>query len=99
MNCDPYLLTKRQGQTGACIDPKGCKVRSQKDATGTVKTTNKQGQRKHKVRELNRDHFLFISGKKPSHATVRSNWNTKTPAQKAAFGAAHRIHYERRRRR
>jgi hypothetical protein len=87
-------VVKRQGQTGARIDPKGCKVRSEKDAAGTVTTTNKQGQRKHKVRELNRDHFLFISGKKPSQATVRSNWNNKTPAQKATFGAAHRILYD-----
>lgn len=66
-------VVKRQGQTGARIDPKGCKVRSEKDAAGTVKTTNKQGQRLHKVKETNRDHFLFISGKKPSHATARNN--------------------------
>ena len=38
-------VVKRQGQTGARIDPKGCKVRSEKDAAGTVTTTNKQNRR------------------------------------------------------
>ena len=87
-------VVKRQGQTGARIDPKGCKVRSEKDAAGRVKTTNKQGQQKHKVKETNRDHFLFISGNKTTHHNKRNNWNNETPAQKAAFGSTHRILYD-----
>ena len=87
-------VVKRQGQTGARIDPKGCKVRSEKDAAGKVKTYNKQGQRKHKVKETNRDHFLFISGKKPSHVTKRNNWDNQTQAQKTTFGSTHRILYD-----
>ena len=60
-------VVKRQGQTGARIDPKGCKVRSEKDAAGRVTTTNKQGQQKHKVKETDGDHYLFISGNKTTH--------------------------------
>ena len=86
-------VVKRQGQTGARIDPKGCKVRSEKDAAGRVKTTNKQGQQKHKVKETDRDHYLFISGNKTTHHNKRNNWNNETPAQKAAFGSTHRILY------
>ena len=87
-------VVKRQGQTGARIDPKGCKVRSEKDAAGRVKTTNKQGQQKHKVKETDRDHYLFISGNKTTHHNKRNNWNNETPAQKAAFGSTHRILYD-----
>ena len=87
-------VVKRQGQTGARIEPNGCKVRSEKDAGGRVKTTNKQGQQKHKVKETNRDHFLFISGNKTTHHNKRNNWNNETPAQKAAFGSTHRILYD-----
>ena len=67
--------------------PKGCKVRSEKDAAGKVKTTNKQGQQKHKTTQKGRDHYyLLISGKKPAHTAVRSNWHTYTQAQMTDFG-------------
>ena len=79
--------------------PKGCKVRSEKDAAGKVKTTNKQGQQKHKTTQKGRDHYyLLISGKKPAHTAVRSNWHTYTQAQIKDFGhknkQAHRILYD-----
>ena len=91
-------VVKRQGQTGARIDPKGCKVRSEKDAAGKVKTTNKQGQQKHKTTHKGREHWILISGKKPQHATVRSNWDTYTREKIRDFGhenkQAHRILYD-----
>jgi hypothetical protein len=37
-------VVKREGQRGARIDPKGCKVRTTKDAQGNKKKQNKQGQ-------------------------------------------------------
>ena len=37
---------KREGQRGARIDPKGCKVRTTKDAQGNKKKENKQGNEK-----------------------------------------------------
>ena len=39
-------VVKREGQRGARIDPKGCKVRTTKDAQGNKKKQNKQGQEK-----------------------------------------------------
>ena len=39
-------VVKREGQRGARIDPKGCKVRTTKDAQGNKKKENKQGQQK-----------------------------------------------------
>ena len=91
-------VVKRQGQAGARIDPKGCKVRSEKDAAGKVKTTNKQGQQKHKTTQKGREHWIIISGKKPAHATVRSNWDTYTREKIRDFGhenkQAHRILYD-----
>ena len=37
-------VVKREGQRGARIDPKGCKVRTTKDAQGNKRQYNKQGQ-------------------------------------------------------
>ena len=91
-------VVKRQGQTGARIDPKGCKVRSEKDAAGKVKATNKQGQQKHKITQKGREHYILISGKKPAHTAVRNKWHTYTQAQIKDFGhenkQAHRILYD-----
>jgi hypothetical protein len=39
-------VVKREGQRGARIDPKGCKVRTTKDAQGNKKKENKQGNEK-----------------------------------------------------
>ena len=36
-------VVKREGQRGARIDPKGCKVRTTKDAQGNKRQYNKQG--------------------------------------------------------
>ena len=38
-------VVKIEGQRGARIDPKGCKVRTTKDAQGNKRQYNKQGQR------------------------------------------------------
>ena len=45
-------VVKREGQRGARIDPKGCKVRTTKDAQGNKRQYNKQGQEKFKIIEL-----------------------------------------------
>ena len=39
-------VVKREGQRGARIDPKGCKVRTTKDAQGNKKKETKQGHEK-----------------------------------------------------
>ena len=45
-------VVKREGQRGARIDPKGCKVRTTKDAQGNKRQYNKQGQEKFKITEI-----------------------------------------------
>ena len=39
-------VVKREGQRGARIDPKGCKVRTTKDAQGNKRQYNKRGEEK-----------------------------------------------------
>ena len=54
---------KREGQRGARIDPKGCKVRTTKDAQGNKKKENKQGNEKIKRTTTNRDMRLAVVGR------------------------------------
>ena len=39
-------VVKREGQRGARIDPKGCKVRTTKDTQGNKRQYNKRGEEK-----------------------------------------------------
>ena len=39
-------VVKREGERGARIDPKGCKVRTTKDAQGNKRQYNKRGEEK-----------------------------------------------------
>ena len=54
-------VVKREGQRGARIDPKGCKVRTTKDAQGNKKKETKQGNEKIKRTTTNRDMRLAAS--------------------------------------
>ena len=51
-------VVKREGQRGARIDPKGCKVRTTKDAQGNKRQYNKQGQEKFKITEIRNEHAV-----------------------------------------
>ena len=53
-------VVKREGQRGARIDPKGCKVRTTKDAQGNKRQYNKQGQEKFKITEIKDEHVMTI---------------------------------------
>ena len=54
-------VVKREGQRGARIDPKGCKVRTTKDAQGNKKKENKQGQQKIKRTTTKTDMRLAVA--------------------------------------
>eukprot|EP01046_Picozoa_sp_COSAG06_P004078 COSAG06_NODE_167_length_21546_cov_35.001352_1_plen_80_part_00 len=54
-------VVKREGQRGARIDPKGCKVRTTKDAQGNKRQYNKQGQEKFKITEIRNEHAVTIA--------------------------------------
>ena len=65
-------VVKREGQRGARIDPKGCKVRTTKDAQGNKKKENKQGNEKIKRTTTNRDMRLAVVGSPQRH--LIANW-------------------------
>ena len=66
-------VVKREGQRGARIDPKGCKVRTTKDAQGNKKKQNKQARRRSSAQPP-RKTCAFIVGKE----VVLSIGNYKT---------------------
>ena len=66
-------VVKREGQRGARIDPKGCKVRKTKDAQGNKKKENKQGQQKIKRTTTKTDMRLAVAGSPQRH--LIANWN------------------------
>ena len=55
-------VVKREGQRGARIDPRGCKVRTTKDAQGNKKKETKQGNEKIKRTTTKRDMRLAVAG-------------------------------------
>ena len=65
-------VVKREGQRGARIDPKGCKVRTTKDAQGNKRQYNKQGQEKFKMTEIKDEHAMIIAIRSRQYATVVS---------------------------
>ena len=92
-------VVKREGQRGARIDPKGCKVRTTKDAQGNKRQYNKQGQEKFKITEIRNEHAVTIAGSR-QYATVVRHWKTTTGpnamsvAQKGAFKRNHKMIYD-----
>ena len=69
-------VVKREGERGARIDPKGCKVRTTKDAQGNKKKENKQGNEKIKRTTTNRDMRLAVAGSSQRH--IMNDWNNKS---------------------
>ena len=55
-------VVKREGQRGARIDPRGCKVRTTKDAQGNKKKETKQGNEKIKRTTTKREMRLAVAG-------------------------------------
>ena len=68
-------VVKREGQRGARIDPKGCKVRTTKDAQGNKKKETKQGNEKIKRTTTKREMRLAVAGSPQRH--LIANWNNR----------------------
>ena len=51
----------REGQGGARIDPKGCKVRTKKTASGATEKTDKHGKTKRKIKETGSQHWVTVA--------------------------------------
>eukprot|EP01043_Picozoa_sp_COSAG02_P058592 COSAG02_NODE_7318_length_3065_cov_3.301079_3_plen_124_part_00 len=61
-------VVKRNGQTGARIDPKGCKVRTTKSQAGVLRQYNKQGERKITLKTRKKAKTLAPGSTPPSPA-------------------------------
>ena len=73
-------VVKREGQRGARIDPKGCKVRTTKDTQGNKKKENKQGNEKIKRTTTKRDMRLAVAGSPQRH--LIANWSNRPQGKK-----------------
>ena len=82
-------VVKREGQRGARIDPKGCKVRTTKDAQGNKKKENKQGQQKIKRTTTKTDMRLAFAGSPQRH--LIANWNDRPQNFRSNYKRNHNI--------
>ena len=55
-------VVKREGQRGARIDPKGCKVRTTKDTQGNKRQYNKRGEEKIILKTTGNEMRLVVAG-------------------------------------
>ena len=85
-------VVKREGQRGARIDPKGCTVRTEKSAAGTMTTRNKAGETKIKAKETNNKFTLAIAGSKQQG--IANGWSTRSEASKRNYKSNHEILYD-----
>ena len=85
-------VVKREGQRGARIDPKGCTVRTEKSAAGTVTTRNKAGETKIKAKESNNKFFLAIAGS--TQSGIANGWSTRSGQSKRNYKSSHKILYD-----
>ena len=85
-------VVKREGQRGARIDPKGCTVRTEKSAAGTVTTRNKAGETKIKAKERDSKFFLAIAGS--TQSGIANGWSTRSAPSKRNYKSNHKILYD-----
>ena len=76
-------VVKREGQRGARIDPKGCKVRTTKDAQGNKRQYNKRGEEKITLKTTGNEMRLVVAGAR-QHSTVR-NCGWVVPCKKTQY--------------
>ena len=85
-------VVKREGQRGARIDPKGCKVRTTKDAQGNKKKENKQGNEKIKRTTTKRDMRLAVAGSPQRH--LIANWSNRPQSFRSNYKRRHNMIYD-----
>ena len=85
-------VVKRDGQRGARINPKGCKVRTTKDTQGNKRQYNKRGEEKITLKTTGNEMRLVVAGAR-QHSTVR-NWGNRTMRQRAEWRDRHKMIYD-----
>ena len=85
-------VVKREGERGARIDPKGCKVRTTKDTQGNKKKETKQGYEKIKRTTTKRDMRLAVAGSPQRH--LIANWNNWSQPIRSNYKRNHNMIYD-----
>ena len=85
-------VVKREGQRGARIDPKGCTVRTEKSADGSMTTRNKAGETKIKVKTIKDRFTLAIAGS--TQQGIANGWSNRSEASKAGYKSTRHILYD-----
>ena len=85
-------VVKREGERGARIDPKGCKVRTTKDTQGNKKKETKQGHEKIKRTTTKRDMRLAVAGSPQRH--LIANWNDRPQNFRSNYKRNHNMVYD-----
>lgn len=85
-------VVKREGQRGARIDPKGCKVRTSVNTQGSKKKEDKRGQEKIKRTTRSNEMRLALAGHRQRQFI--NNWNAKPAAQRSQYKQNHNIIYD-----
>ena len=66
-------VVKREGERGARIDPKGCKVRTTKDAQGNKRQYNKRGEEKITLKTTGNEMRLVVVGAKTGSLATKAS--------------------------
>ena len=82
----------REGQRGARIDPKGCKVRTSVNAQGSKKKEDKRGQEKIKRTTRSGKMQLALAGHRQRQFI--NDWNNKPAAVRHQYKQNHHILYD-----
>ena len=85
-------VVKREGQRGARIAPKGCKVRTDISADGTTTRRNKAGETKIKRTVGDNAFFMTVAG--ANQQSVINGWVDRSTASKRTYKATHKMLYD-----
>ena len=87
-------VVKREGQRGARIAPKGCKVRTDISADGSTTRKNKAGETKIKRVIVENKFFMAVTGTGPNQQSVINGWSQRSTQSKRTYKAQHQILYD-----
>ena len=87
-------VVKREGQRGARIAPKGCKVRTDISADGSTTRKNKAGETKIKRVIVEDKFFMAVTATGPNQQSVINDWSQRSTQSKRTCKAQHQILYD-----
>ena len=85
-------VVKREGQRGARIDPKGCKVRTSVSAQGIKTQVDKRGLEK--IKRATRMYRMELALAGHRQRSLLNDWSNKSSAERRQYKQAHNILYD-----